>query len=335
MALPVKSAVRVNQIVSMLFAIGLGFFPQPFLDGYKAIEFEGEAKVMVFFAFGLCGCQMLQSGLVSAQFRTEAASEKAAGVLTLFNALYWLFFAVSDGSMVVLGTLPPNFPKDSIAGNCFLFLIMASVNFNAWVGAGSPKPDFGKMKPGGPLATPLMVMMFNLLGFGVGCAFFTEQFVDQFNPGLLSKFNPGARGAIILMVGNAGKMMLFNILIACAVGAAEFQSADTNYRLLRAWVYGMFFYMGRFADEAVTAGTYKISQIPTLHAHTRLTLFVYNQRARAGRRQCESPRSSPASPRCSSPRLCWGTTRLPSPRRRKRDYRKGKVWVTRTLSRFG
>jgi len=253
MALPVKSAVRVNQIVSMLFAIGLGFFPQPFLDGYKAIKFEGEAKVMVFFAFGLCGCQMLQSGLVSAQFRTEAASEKAAGVLTLFNALYWLFFAVSDGSMVVLGTLPPNFPKDSIAGNCFLFLIMASVNFNAWVGAGSPKPDFGKMKPGGPLATPLMVMMFNLLGFGVGCAFFTEHFVDQFNPGLLSKFNPGARGAIILMVGNAGKMMLLNILIACAVGAAESQSADTNYRLLRAWVYGMFFYMGRFADEAVTA----------------------------------------------------------------------------------
>ena len=147
-------------------------------------------------------------------FQSQAASEKAAGVLTLFNALYWLFFAVSDGSMVVLGTLPPNFPKDSIAGNCFLFLIMASVNFNAWVGAGSPKPDFGKMKPGGPLATPLMVMMFNLLGFGVGCAFFTEQFVDQFNPGLLSKFNPGARGAIILMVGNAGKMMLFNILVS-------------------------------------------------------------------------------------------------------------------------
>jgi hypothetical protein len=26
---------------------------------------------------------------------------------------------------------------------------------------------------------------------------------------------------------------------------------------------------------------------------------------------------------------------LPSPRRRKRDYRKGKVWVTRTLSRCG
>jgi hypothetical protein len=91
---------------------------------------------------------------------------------------------------------------------------MASVNFNAWVGAGSPKPDFGKMKPGGPLATPLMVMMFNLLGFGVGCAFFTEHFVDQFNPGLLSNLNPGARGAIILMVGNAGKMMLFNILVS-------------------------------------------------------------------------------------------------------------------------
>jgi hypothetical protein len=53
---------------------GLGFFPQPFLDGYKAIKFEGEAKVMVFFAFGLCGCQMLQSGLVSAQFRTEGTA---------------------------------------------------------------------------------------------------------------------------------------------------------------------------------------------------------------------------------------------------------------------
>ena len=230
----------------------MGFFPQPFLDGYKAIVFNGEAKSMVFYAFGILGVQMMQAAIVNASFRTDSASDKAAGVLTLMNAANWVFFALSDGSMVILDTLPPNFPKDAIAANCVFFLLMASMNINAWIGAGSPQPDWKKMKPTGPLATPMIVMIVNLLGFAVGCSFLTEPFVDQFIPGLLSKFNPGAKGAILLIFGNAGKQMIFNILTLCAVSAAEPGTADTNYRLLRGWIYGMFFYMGRFAQEAVT-----------------------------------------------------------------------------------
>ena len=72
-------------------------------------------------------------------------------------------------------------------------------------------------------------------------------------PGLLGKFAAGPKAAILMIISNAGLMMLMNIVSTCLVSAAEPGSADTNYRLLRAWVYGMFFYMGKFADEAVTA----------------------------------------------------------------------------------
>ena len=229
------------------------FFPSAMMDGYKMLKFSGESQTMMFFAMGIMGVQVMQWMLVCATMQTPAASDKAAAACALANAASWLVFAVADGSKVITDTLPPNFPKEPIAANCVLFLLLASMNVNAWIAAGMPVPEIKSLVPTGPLATPMLVLMANLAGFGVGCAFFTEPFVEQFVPGLLGKFAAGPKAAILMMIGNAGLMMLVNILTAALVCAAEPGSADTNYRMLRAWVYGMFFYMGKFADEAVTA----------------------------------------------------------------------------------
>ena len=228
------------------------------MDGYKVLKFSGESETMMFFAMGLCGVQVMQWMLMCASMQTPAASDKAAAACALANAAFWLVIAGADGSRVIMDTLPPNFDKGPIVANCVMFLLLASMNVNAWVAAGMPGGPqtfcrLNSLVPKGPLATPLLVMMANLAGFGVGCAFFTEPFVEMFVPGLLAKFPAGPKAAILMLITNAGLMMLMNIFTACVVSSAEPGSAETNYRTLRAWVYGMFFYMGKFAEEAVTA----------------------------------------------------------------------------------
>ena len=232
---------------------GFNFFPSAMMDGYKVLKFSGESETMMLFAMGLAGVQTMQWMCVCAAMRTPDASEAAAAACVLANALFWLLIAVSDGARVIFDTLPTNLPKETISLNCFVFLLLASMNVNAWIAAGMPKPEIKSLVPKGPLATPMLVMMGNLAGFGIGCFFFTEPFVEQFVPGLLGKFAAGPKAAILMTIKNAGLMMLMNIVSTCLVSAADKGSADTNYRLLRAWVYGMFFYMGKFADEAVTA----------------------------------------------------------------------------------
>ena len=191
------------------------------MDGYKMLKFSGESETMMLFAMGLVGVQTMQWMCVCAAMRTPDASDKAAAACVLANALFWLLFAVADGAKVITDTLPPNFPKETVSLNCFVFLLLASMNVNAWIAAGMPKPEVKSLVPKGPLATPMLAMMANLAGFGLGCAFFTEPFVEQFVPGLLGKFAAGPKAAILMMISNAGLMMLMNIFSTCLVSAAE------------------------------------------------------------------------------------------------------------------
>ena len=234
---------------------GMNFFPQHMMDLYKAITFTGEGKTMMFFSMGIMGVQMFQHAVLLATMRTESASSKAAGVTCLANALFWGFFVLSDGIMLTpLGTLPKWFPKEAIVGNCVLFSIVAGVNLAGWIDAGKPLPELTKgMIPTGVLSKPLIALAFNLSFFAVGCAFFTGPMIDQFLPGVMKKFKPDVVSAIFLIMGNAGKMMLLNIASMMMIVSAEPGDADTNYRVLRSWVYVTFFYMGRFACEEVVS----------------------------------------------------------------------------------
>lgn len=232
----------------------MNFFPKQMMDGYKMkTSFTADATSMIYFSTGIMGVQMFQHAFVLATMRTDTASGKAAGVMCLANALYWGFFVLSDGIMLTpLGSLPKAFPRDTIAANLVLLAAIAGINLAGWIDAGKPLPVFTKgMIPTGVLSKPLIAFALNLSFFAVGCSFFTGSMIEQFLPGVMKKFKPDAQEVIILMMGNAGKMMLCNILGMMMTVNAEPGNADTNYRVLRAWVYGMFFYLGRFSAEGM------------------------------------------------------------------------------------
>ena len=108
--------------------------------------------------------------------------------------------------------------------------------------------------PKGPLATPLLVMMANLAGFSRRMRVLHRRLlVEMFVPGLLVKFPAGPKAADPDAHRQRGADDAHEHLHRLRRVVRGAGSADTNYRLLRAWVYGMFFYMGKFADEAVTA----------------------------------------------------------------------------------
>jgi hypothetical protein len=67
----------------------------------------------------------------------------------------------------------------------------------------------------------------------------------------MAKFGADTCAAIELIFFNAGVMMLGNTATTMMISNAEPGTPDTNYRLLRANLYAMFFYMGKFSTEAV------------------------------------------------------------------------------------
>ena len=232
----------------------MNFFPKQMMDGYKMkTNFTADATTMIYFSLGIAGVQMFQQAFVLGTMRTDAASGKAAGVTCLANALTWGFFVISDGiKLTPLGSIPKAFPRETVMGNCVFLAVIAGINLAGWMDAGKPLPVFTKgMIPTGVLSKQLIALALNLSFFAVGCSFFTGSMIEQFLPGVMKKFKPDAQHVIIILMGNAGKMMLFNILAMMMTVNAEPGNADTNYRILRCWVYGIIFYLGRFSGEGL------------------------------------------------------------------------------------
>jgi|MDSW01.1.fsa_nt_gb hypothetical protein len=227
----------------------MNFFPEGMMDVYKTLKFGNEAQTMFYFALGIFGVQIMQHAFNCATMSTAGASPKAAGVACLANAAMWFLFAFIDGIRIPLGTLPPFMPKESIMANMVIQCAIGAVNVAGWIGAG--KPVALPALPVGSLATPMIAMMANLAFFAIGCAAFTRPFLDMFVPGVMAKFGADTCAAIELIFFNAGVMMLGNTATTMMISNAEPGTPDTNYRLLRANLYAMFFYMGKFSTEAV------------------------------------------------------------------------------------
>ena len=264
------------------------------MDVYKTLKFGNEAQTMFYFALGIFGVQIMQHAFNCATMSTAGASPKAAGVACLANAAMWFLFAFIDGIRIPLGTLPPFMPKESIMANMVIQCAIGAVNVAGWIGAG--KPVALPALPVGSLATPMIAMMANLAFFAIGCAAFTRPFLDMFVPA--SPWPPRADVRRGLIFFNAGVMMLGNTAATMMISNAEPGTPDTNYRLLRANLYAMFFYMGKFSTEAVVNKT-------------------------GWPQPCPSRPSSRASPSSSSPPPSSGGTPSPSrkPPTRKRRKR--------------
>lgn len=62
--------------------------------------------------------------------------------------------------------------------------------------------------------------------------------------------NDAIRAMLILIYGNAGKMILLNMLCTHGTISADPDCMDTKYRLLRAHVYSGLFWLGSWSRES-------------------------------------------------------------------------------------
>lgn len=255
-------ALKVNQFICMAFALGMCFFPVKLMDGYKADSFKGTASTCFQFFMGIMGTQILLMAFLSASAAREQVPKKVQSVGCLLLAIYWAFFAVSDGSLPLRNKLPEAFPPEAIYGNVCLFLFLSAVMLMGWIEGGKATPDFKALMPKGRPKMAVSIGMANLAFFAIGCTFFTEPFLEMFLPGVVERL-PGAISTkhhpvgplqgpvppIMVIIFNAGVTMLFAIattLAMCSVG-----DEDTSYRVLRAWVMQGTFYFGTLARDGV------------------------------------------------------------------------------------
>ena len=222
------------------------------------MRFTGESRTAAFLVMGLYGAAALTWTAIGAATLSKTSSEKTQGVATLANGVAWMVFALADGTRILRNTVPTFVSKDFLTATCVFCLFLASMNVNAWIGAGMPAPRWNERKgvspiPPGPLATPTLVLTAHAVAFGIACARFPESFVEQINPGALTRLTEGHRAAIVMFLGRAGSALLVNAFASGLVLWAEPEDQGTSRAVLRAWVYTTFFFAGRFADHAPAA----------------------------------------------------------------------------------
>ena len=215
------------------------------MDVYKTLKFGNEAQTMFYFALGIFGVQIMQHAFNCATMSTAGASPKAAGVACLANAAMWFLFAFIDGIRIPLGTLPPFMPKESIMANMVIQSPSAHPRRRLDV-AGKPSPRASRRLPGDA-------------GHDDGQPRVLRDRVRRVHASFLDMFVPAswpiqARRAPPNSSSSCRRHDARQHLPTMMISNAEPGTPDTNYRLLRANLYAMFFYMGKFT-EAVVACT--------------------------------------------------------------------------------
>jgi hypothetical protein len=248
-----SNALMATSYVCFAFSIGMCFFPAAMMEGYQADTFEGTARTFFQFSMGIFGIQQMWTS-IACRSNARGNNKAVQSVACFCAALTWFFFAASDGSLVYLKTLPPCIPEEAIMGNCVLFVILALVSIVGWVDGGSVLPNFGAiLAPKGDAKLPILLMLGNLLPFGIGCAFFTGQFVEMFAPGVMGAMpnNEVTSAMVLLIMSNAGKIMLINSFSTLAVLSVG--DGLDSYRLLRCICFVNMFYIGGLSRENVLA----------------------------------------------------------------------------------
>jgi len=257
-------ALKTSQLVLTAFTIGMNFFPDKLMEGYKAETFTGTADTAFKFFLGIFGLVQLLLAMMTSAATRDGVSKSVKSVTCLCSAVIYFFFAVSDSSYAFRGICPTAMPVESIYGNCAFMLVMGLICIAGWQESGSVMPNRDAMMPKGRAKKALTAGLVNFSFFAIGCTFFAEPFVDMYIPGVMETL-PGAIGTkrapvgpldgpvpiIMLFIGNIGKMMF--LAIGTTLAIASVGDEDTTFRLLRVYVLHGMFYMGAFAREGMVA----------------------------------------------------------------------------------
>jgi hypothetical protein len=255
-------ALKTTQLVLGGFTLGMCFFPDKLMEGYKADSFVGTADTAFKFFAGIFGTQQLLMYMLTSLATRDGSSKAVKSVMCLCSAVIFLFFALNDGSKALRGIVPTAMPTESIYGNSIFFSILGLICIAGWQESGSVMPNRDAMMPKGRAKKALTAGLVNLSFFAIGCTFFTEPFVDMYLPGVMETL-PGAVGTrrvpvgpldgpvpmIMFLVSNIGKIIFFAIGTTLAI--ASVGDEDTTYRLLRVYVLNGVFSMGGFAREGI------------------------------------------------------------------------------------
>jgi hypothetical protein len=259
MAVTASLACTITSFIQMAFAIGMMFFPTKMMEGYQADTFSGGKDTSFFcFAMGIFGLQQMYGVMCNVSSSKAYVPDKERSVQCFCNALTWGAFVLLDGRLLlgtpysIVGEGKP-IPAAAIGFNLFLFAGIAYANFLGWKESGSATPDVGAFLGAfkGGSRMPLFVGCFNQVWFGLGCGFFTEQFLEMYTPGTIAAL-PGTATVspmVFLILGNAGKIMLLNLFTTVAIASAGDQAA--SYRMLRCMVLTQMVYLGMFSRDQI------------------------------------------------------------------------------------
>ena len=172
-------ALKISQIVSLAFGIGLAFFPQALMETYKGNTFNGASAVMLKFVAGIAGSNMLAFSSGCGVLARDGVVVAAQSVACLSVGITWIAFAINDSYLATTGQFGDSVPVESVYANSVLFLILGAIALLGWKEAGSHLPAFDSLMPTGKPQLPLLVSSLNLVFFAVGCTFFTEAFLEM------------------------------------------------------------------------------------------------------------------------------------------------------------
>lgn len=260
-------ALKVVQYINLAFMIGMTTFPGPMLDAYQ-IDFTCPAKpprgsppcdatkntAFVYFVFCIFGIQLGTFSTIVGGMARPVVSKKAQSVTCLIAGLAIAFLTVSDLSYTMAEGWPSTTPKDGIYANAVLFSVVCGLLFLGWKDSGSVVPSMGKMIPSGRFGLPILLGCLNLLFFGVPLVLFREAFAEQYGAGKpIAGQTADAKFFIYVMMGNTGKMMIWNVILSFAICSADNGDAkdDTMYRLLRGVPHLSMFFLGSFAKDGI------------------------------------------------------------------------------------
>jgi hypothetical protein len=254
------TAMKITGAVEMAFTVGMMCFPDKLMEGYRAGAFSGGADTTFFhFAMGIFGLQQGYAAMLNISGAKSYVSSAEKSVTCFWNAVMWGSFIFFDGRMLY-GSPYDNLvgegktvPMEAMQFNIALFTAIALINLFGWQDSGSVMPDFKSFGTAfkGSSRIPLFVVVLNSFWFGLGCGFMPEAFIEMYSPGLVASLpNSAVVGNMCYWIfGNAGKVMIFNVLKTFSIASVGDVAASFRMHRLNAVVQSV--YMGMFSRDQI------------------------------------------------------------------------------------
>ena len=236
------------------------FFPEKMMETYKGTPFTGDGKTMLLYVMGMMGILLAHGAMMNATMRLDSANATARGATCLGNAIGWGFFLFVD-TIVTFGlpvpgfinVLPSSLPSDGMKINLVIFAVVVAINVLGWKDAGSPTPNVAL--PTGVLALPLKILLADALFWGAGTVLAPEKMFEMYLPGVIAK-SGAAKAMIWMFIERIGWSVVTSIVSTVLITSAVPGDADTNYRVVRSFLYRNFVFLGFVSrDNVIRAAT--------------------------------------------------------------------------------